>query len=163
MRITGELDFYHFGRAQSTGDLYSGVDIRGEVVLLTRNVKIVGNDVESWGGQVVTGFMMEDTGILRYGQTYMDNVELYNMSQIDTFKAALRWENNIAGHSSITNCAIHSGFGWGVNVKVSANVLLQHNVIWAHRPIGLAVDTSRNVTVDGNMAGHIVPRTTFKA
>jgi len=107
--------------------------------------------------------MMEDTGVLRYGQTYMDNVELYNMSQIDTFKAALRWENNIAGHSSISNCAIHSGYGWAVNVKVSANVLLKDNVIWAHRPVGVGVDTSQNITIDGNMVGHIVPRTTFKA
>lgn len=42
VRITRPLDYYHFGRAQSTGDLYSGVDIRGEVMLLTRNVKIIG-------------------------------------------------------------------------------------------------------------------------
>jgi len=25
----------------------------------------------------------------------MDNVELFNMSQMDTFKAAIRWENNL--------------------------------------------------------------------
>jgi hypothetical protein len=35
-----ELLFYHFGREESTGDLYSGLDIRGEVILLTRNIKI---------------------------------------------------------------------------------------------------------------------------
>jgi len=44
------LDYYHFGRETSTGDLYSGLDMRGEVVLLTRNVKIIGEDIESWGG-----------------------------------------------------------------------------------------------------------------
>jgi hypothetical protein len=54
--VTGEvvlnstIQFYHFGRATSTGDLYQGLDIRGEVVLLSRNVKIVGEDIESWGG-----------------------------------------------------------------------------------------------------------------
>lgn len=34
------LENYHFGRAETTGDLYNGADIRAEVVLLTRNVKI---------------------------------------------------------------------------------------------------------------------------
>lgn len=32
------LDYYHFGSATSTAQKYSGVDIRGEVVLLTRSV-----------------------------------------------------------------------------------------------------------------------------
>jgi hypothetical protein len=45
-----DLMFYHFGQEESTGDLYNGLDIRGEVILLTRNVKIQGEDIESWGG-----------------------------------------------------------------------------------------------------------------
>ena len=44
------LEYYHFGQTESTGDLYNGLDIRGEVILLTRNVKIQGEDIESWGG-----------------------------------------------------------------------------------------------------------------
>jgi hypothetical protein len=54
--VTGEitfnttLNYYHFGREESTGTLYNGVDIRGEVLLLSRNVRIVGEDIESWGG-----------------------------------------------------------------------------------------------------------------
>jgi hypothetical protein len=118
------LDFYHFGRETSTGDLYSGLDMRGEVVLLTRNVKIIGEDVESWGGQITVGFMLDIDPVtfqmeMRYGQLYMDNVELFNMSQMDTFKAAIRWENNLQGHSSVTNCALHNGFSWGIHIKTS--------------------------------------------
>jgi len=56
---------------------------------------------------------------MRYGQLYMDNVELFNMSQMDTFKAAIRWENNLQGHSSVTNCALHNGFSWGIHIKTS--------------------------------------------
>jgi hypothetical protein len=74
------LNYYHFGAPQSTGNLYSGVDIRGEVVLLSRNVRIVGEDIESWGGQIVTGFFMEEDLTMRFGQTYLDNVEIYNCS-----------------------------------------------------------------------------------
>lgn len=64
--VNNTIQYYHFGRATSTGDLYNGVDIRAEVVLLTRNVKIVGEDIESWGGQIVTGFALDDV-IFRYG------------------------------------------------------------------------------------------------
>jgi hypothetical protein len=35
-----ELTFYHWGKSESTASQYNGVDIRGEVILLTRNVKI---------------------------------------------------------------------------------------------------------------------------
>lgn len=36
------LSAYHYGAAASTAPQYSGVDIRGEVYLLSRNVKISG-------------------------------------------------------------------------------------------------------------------------
>ena len=45
----------------------------------------------------------------------MDSVEIYNCSQFDTFNAALRFDGSWFGNSSITNCAIHEGLGWGVH------------------------------------------------
>jgi hypothetical protein len=48
--INATLDFYHWGQEESTGDDYDGLDMRGEVVLLTRNVLIDAEDIESWGG-----------------------------------------------------------------------------------------------------------------
>ena len=62
-----QLSFYHFGRSESTAALYNGVDIRGEVILLSRNVKIAGDNIESWGGQIITGFTIDNDGTLRYG------------------------------------------------------------------------------------------------
>jgi len=61
------------------------MDIRGEVILLSRNVKIIGEDVDGWGGQFVTSDTIEVAGTPpvvknRYGQTFLDNVEFYNMS-----------------------------------------------------------------------------------
>lgn len=35
-----KLSFNHFGASVSTGSKYNGLDIRGEVVLLSRNIKI---------------------------------------------------------------------------------------------------------------------------
>ena len=54
--------------------------MRGEVMLLTRNVRIVGNDTEAWGCQVVTSDFIEGNGEKRYGKTVLDNVEIYNCS-----------------------------------------------------------------------------------
>jgi len=53
------LDHYHWGQAASTADDFEGIDLRGEVVLLSRNVRIVGEDIESWGGQMVTSDTVE--------------------------------------------------------------------------------------------------------
>ena len=44
------LDHYHWGDGTSTAADYNGVDMRGEVILLTRNVKVVGEDADGWGG-----------------------------------------------------------------------------------------------------------------
>lgn len=49
-----QIHHYHWGNATSTAWKYNGVDIRGEVVLLSRNVKIVGEDIQGWGAQIVT-------------------------------------------------------------------------------------------------------------
>ena len=48
--FTKPLNFYHWGDPISTASEYNGVDMRGEVILLTRNVRVVGNDSDSWGG-----------------------------------------------------------------------------------------------------------------
>lgn len=33
--------------------------MRGEVLLLTRNIRIIGQDIDSWGGQIVTSDTVE--------------------------------------------------------------------------------------------------------
>lgn len=91
--VTQAAQHYHFG-ALSVSTRYNGLDIRAEVVLLTRNVKITGYDEDGWGGQIVTGDLYDfnaGTPVMRTGMTYLDNVELFNCSQRDGSKAALRW------------------------------------------------------------------------
>jgi len=48
VNLDRRLDYYHYG-STTFGLQQSGVDMRGEVVLLSRNVRIVGNDTEAWG------------------------------------------------------------------------------------------------------------------
>lgn len=157
--VNTTLQYYHFGKSESTASLYNGVDIRGEVVLLTRNIRIEGENVEDWGGQIVTGFMLEtDLTTMRYGQTYMDNVEIYNCSQKDTSRAALRWSSNGLGNSTISNSVIHSGHAWAVNIQSSANIILQNNIIFGFKALGIVVQTATNVTIDGNVVANVTAR-----
>jgi hypothetical protein len=160
------LNFYHWGQETSTGPEHDGLDMRGEVVLLTRNVKIDAEDVMSWGGQIVTSDTMEVYGDeikFRTGTTIMDSVEIHNCSQIDTFKAAIRFESAGTLHSSVTNSAIHNGYAWGLYVKSSANIHIKDNIFFNFRPVGVGVMSSKNITFDNNLVGAIVQRTTIEA
>jgi hypothetical protein len=62
----------------STADDYNGVDIRGEVILLDRNIKLVGTDTDSWGCQFVTTDVLVsvDPVVTARGLTILNNVEI---------------------------------------------------------------------------------------
>lgn len=47
--VTEAAQHYHYGNSQISTE-YEGLDIRAEVALLTRNVKVSGEDVDGWGG-----------------------------------------------------------------------------------------------------------------
>ena len=64
----------------STASKYNSVDIRGEVVLLNRNIQIIGQDLDGWGGQVVTSSTLDSNMKAYNGITIMDNVEIIGCS-----------------------------------------------------------------------------------
>jgi len=143
--LESPLKYHHWGAAVSTAENYNGADMRGEVMLLTRSITIAGEDIESWGAQVVTSDTMEfiDGEITyRYGQTFMDHVEIYNCSQWDTYKSALRFEGASTKHSLISNSSVHNGLGWGLNIKTSANIVIKNTFFYDFKPVGIAVDYS---------------------
>jgi hypothetical protein len=109
------LSAYHYGATASTQSAY-GVDMRGEVLLLSRNILIQGEDIESWGCQVITSDFVEDDGTYRGGSTILDNVEIYNCSQYDTYNAALRFDGAVSQWSKVSNTAVHHGNGWGIHL-----------------------------------------------
>lgn len=110
--LTEPLDHYHYGAYASTASEYDGVDMRGEVYLLSRNIKIQGEDVDGWGGQVFATDHFENDGTWRKGQIIFDNVEIFNCSQADTYKSAIRWEGSIGGNSKVSRSSIHGNMGW---------------------------------------------------
>jgi len=64
--LNAPLDYYHYGDGDTTGDL-NGVDARGEVILITRNILIQGEDKDGWGGQVMATDLFEMDGTWRKG------------------------------------------------------------------------------------------------
>ena len=38
LTLDEDLDYYHYGEGASTADEYNGIDVRGEVLLLSRNI-----------------------------------------------------------------------------------------------------------------------------
>jgi len=156
LELTSGVSHYHWG-AEDTIEEFE-IDMRGEVMILTRNIVIEGQDVQTWGGQVITSDMMEADLSFRYGHTIMDHVEIKNCSQIDTQKAAVRFTGAVGGYSSVTNSAIHNGHGWGINVEKSQNVHLSNNIIYNFKPVGVAIQTSGNITYDRNILSHVYER-----
>ena len=94
---TGELylvesfQYYHFG-AWDTEDDFNDVDMRGEVAILSRNVKIEGTDEDAWGCQILTTDIMDyqdGSLVTRRGITIFESVEVAQCSQRDTSRAAV--------------------------------------------------------------------------
>lgn len=73
--IDTPLEYYHFGTGSTTVPDY-GVDMRGEVVLLNRNVQIVGTLDDDWGCQVFTTDIIDGLSF-RSGKTTIKNAEVF--------------------------------------------------------------------------------------
>lgn len=135
--------------------------MRGEVILLTRNVKIRGEDVDGWGGQVLVTDLTESDGTERIGSLIFDNVQVYNCSQANTFKAAIRWEGAIQGHSLVSNSVVHGSIAWSVSIFKSNNVKLTDSSFVGSRAIGVHLDNVRNVTMTNTFTADVIVRDNF--
>lgn len=157
LTFTEPLSFYHWGQRQSTADEYRGIDMRGEVILLSRNVRIVGENVDSWGGQILVADNYEiESEKQRIGHLTMDHVEVYNCSQRQTFKSAIRFETALFGHSHIKNSVVHGSLAWSFGAQYSANIAIESSAFIGARAVAVNVFGSNNVTIDNAIAGDVV-------
>lgn len=155
LTVAAPLKFYHWGQAESTVAEYSS-DIRGEVLMLTRNIVVTGNECT-----ILTSNYIEFDLSVRSGLTIMDQVEIRDCSQENTHKSALRFENNHGTVSSITNSALHNGGGWGFNLNGVSNLIVKNNVLYNFKNFGINVQIANDVTIDGNVVSAILERRGF--
>ena len=108
-------------------------DLRTEVVLLSRNVKIT---TEGNGWQftaVVNGFLdnlVAGPAVFRPGFVTLHNVEFVNCGQPDTSLACIRFESSGTKASTVSNFAINNPESWGVFMNSASNLNISSNVIF---------------------------------
>ncbi|GAA0268477.1 hypothetical protein GCM10009127_05340 [Alteraurantiacibacter aestuarii] len=118
LTLDSALEYMHFG------EITFGVDERGEVGLLTRNIRIqASEDSESnyFGGHIM--------GMVG-SKMYVDSVELSRMGQhMHLARYPLHWHLIGEGEGQyIRNAAIHDTFSRCVTVHGTNNLLVENNV-----------------------------------
>lgn len=157
------LDGYHFGAGLSTFADYE-VDMRAEVMLLERNVKIRAStdDIgpilkEMWGCRILVSDFFEPNLEYRTGSLIMDNVQVFNCSQKQTYKPAIKFEGAFRGASKVSNSVFSTGKGMGAIIENSVNIELKDNIFADFIQQGIWVQRSDSITLDGNWVHHIRP------
>lgn len=139
VKLTEAAKGYHFGAFASTADNYKGLDMRGEILLLSSNVNVTAStDAESmtlayphpFGCQILVADFFEPSDFsYRAGSINFDNVAVYNCSQEDTSFAGIKFHNAMTGTKKVTNSAISSGLGPGIIMESSRMIEFRNNVI----------------------------------
>ena len=171
---TGQVFFetnvtkYHYGNRDSTGDRYSGVDMRGEVTLLTRDVMITADYGENsttlahpdpWPCRVLVADFFEPWDLVyRKGTIHWDNMAIYNCSQTDTENSALKFDMAIGGQKIITNSAISNGKAYGIDIKSSQQITIKDTTIYNFITYGLWTDGGGHITLENNIMIGITPQ-----
>jgi cell migration-inducing and hyaluronan-binding protein len=120
LTLDRNLDYMHFG------EITFGVDERGEVGLLTRNIRIQASaDAEQsyFGGHVMA---------MPSSKMYVSGVEFNRMGQHLTLaRYPIHWHlNGDASGQYVKNSAIHDTYSRCVTVHGTNNVLVQNNVTY---------------------------------
>jgi hypothetical protein len=112
------LKFFHYGHKTYLNNKNGNLDMRGVVALLTRNIKIVGEDVDGWGFRVlITKYKDFIKKVNYYGFTELHGVELFNGGQLDTLNAGIDFRNivkNTTRTNLINGCSLHKMIDVGI-------------------------------------------------
>jgi len=161
--LRSALVYEHFGATAIDSSKTGAIDIRAEVVHLSRNIKVQGTDEDMWGGHIVSAHN-NDSGFVngqlitieRKGSMILDHVEFVNCSQFDTDKAAIRFANYFAltdedTKSSVSNSAVYNGLGIGILVTEADDVKVENNVVFFQHIGGIWMKKSHNTEILGNV------------
>ena len=102
--------------------------------------------------------MMVSLDEVREGFIIMDNVQVYNCSQKDTYKSSIRFEGAFGSSntaSKITNCAVHNGLDWGLSILNAANIEVKDSHFVGYRGLGVRIDSASSITFTGNFVGDV--------
>jgi len=142
--------------------------MRGEVVLLSRNIKIMADQVDNkWNGQFVTlDKVLLDSDFyeqLYQGLTVLHNVEFAYMGQKNRDVAAITFINSklrsdAPVRSELIGVSIHDGAGWGVSIEDSQYITIKDLIIFNVEQIGINLDKTDFVSLDTVYVYGVNPR-----
>jgi len=161
--LRDDIVYEHYGAAEHDSSISGSIDIRAEVLHLTRNIRVQGTNEDRWGGHIVTAHN-KDSGFIagqlmtieRKGDSIIDHVEFVNCSQYDTDNAAVRFADFFAltdedTPSSLSNSVIHNGLGIGVMVTKADGVTIDNNMIFFTHTGGVYMKESHSTTITNNI------------
>ena len=161
------LQFNHYGSANPINTEYGYLDMRAEVGVLSRNIKIIGANDSDWGCRVLTARYQvfdSDTNSLVFieGNSIIQGVEMNGCGQRDTLHGALDFqflkgpELNI-----IDNIVIRNSSGIGLNMLNSAYIHFTNSIITNVRRYGVYTRNIEQIKFDDNLIVKIAPRPTY--
>jgi hypothetical protein len=137
--------------------------MRGEVLSLSRNIKIIGEEKDDWGVQVLTADIMDEEGNFYEGKTHLDSVEIQYGGQKDTRRAAIRFEGSVAKSQTVKNSVVHEGPGWMFHGIRSKGMTVDNNVFWGGNQVGVGWNMVMASTFNNNFVGWVEPRNDLNA
>ena len=75
LKLSKAFKYYHYGGSDVSDD-WGGIDARCEVILLSRNVQIVGDNSNDWGCALMTTDRIEFDKTIRIGTMILSNIEI---------------------------------------------------------------------------------------
>ncbi|XP_043073568.1 PKHD1 like 1, tandem duplicate 1 [Puntigrus tetrazona] len=149
------LSYTHIGESYSVPGSSKSYQLAGNVALLTRNIKIIGQEypemnTESYGARVLVGTYFSG-GIDFRGKAQIRNVQFYHTGQegwndISDPRYSLVFYNlgGVVGESYIKGCAFHNGFAPAIGVFGTDELSIEDNVIHYTVGEGIRVWGDRN-------------------
>ncbi|KAL4484574.1 hypothetical protein ABPG74_019751 [Tetrahymena malaccensis] len=172
--LNSTIQFYHYGASSATltetwGSYTQELDLRAQVLHLTRNIKIVGAPVSQgipWGCRVLnhyweivsdaSGNPLPDLKQLHLrGIATWNGVEMRNCGQADSTRGGLEflYDGSDSGNSIvsvISNSSFHDCPGYCANIEQSSNIQLLNNNFFRGKPIFIRFYQSTNVAISNN-------------
>ncbi|KAI7798957.1 putative fibrocystin-L, partial [Triplophysa rosa] len=139
------VTYTHIGQRYSVPGSSRSYQLAGNVALLTRNIKIIGQEypemnTQSYGARVLVGTFTERRITYR-GRAQIRNVEFYHTGQEGwndpsepRYSLAFLNLGNVAVESYIKGCAFHDGFAPAIGVFGTDGLNIDDNVI--HHTVG---------------------------
>ena len=135
VEVEDPVRHYHHGASRSTAKDFGGLDMRSDLLLLSRDITIEADTTinrslnELWGCRILVTDFYEVDGGYKKGSLNMENVAVHNCSQSGTDNPAIHFDTATGGNNSIKNSTFHSGKGQAIVVNYSKNVDMQDNII----------------------------------